>query len=169
MKGMSISRYFASRLAVGGTKKWRRGGGGERTRRGAWEQVCLARMPRTPRFFWRRRCAVCRWGSAATLAHHYKSMAVSSEPSIPRAPPALCAVIIAKRGPVSQICRWERGTWHSHHQTLAFFRLRSQNMFWVGPLPRDSPSIVFGVPGTSRVFAASATRSHGMSVLVFTE
>lgn len=53
----------------------------------------------------------CRYGSAAaTLNRHYKSEAVSSERSIPRAPPALCAVIIAKRGPDSQICRRERGT-----------------------------------------------------------
>lgn len=53
----------------------------------------------------------CRYDSAAaTLDRHYKSEAVSSERSIPRAPPALCAVIIAKRGPDSQICRRERGT-----------------------------------------------------------
>lgn len=57
MKGMSISRYFASRLAIHRGKNGSAGGGGEAV---ASEQVRPARMSQTPRFFSSVRCAVDR-------------------------------------------------------------------------------------------------------------
>lgn len=69
--------------------------------------------------------------------------AARSQRSIPRASSALCAVIISKRAPDSQICRWERGTWHSHHQTLLFFvRLRPRNGSESEPLPRPAADYI---------------------------
>lgn len=63
---------------------------------GAWELVrgrgCHGRWGFS---FERGRGGTTR--AASTLARHYKSVAVSSEQGIPRAPSALCAVIIAKR------------------------------------------------------------------------
>lgn len=51
MRGMSISRYLASRLADGGRKRAVKGG--RKRRRGECMGTGrVARMPRTPRFFY---------------------------------------------------------------------------------------------------------------------
>lgn len=122
MRGMSVLRFFASRLAViCGRKNWR---GTERSE--AWEPFARPVRPlhaAQASFFLCAGDAVDRGQRARhSMLRHYKSVAVSSEPSIPRAPLALWVVIITKCSTDSQICRWKRGTWHSHHRMLVFHR-----------------------------------------------